>query len=103
MDVRIVSYKSNKAQQLSQVLESNKKKELLVLLGKDRQFYRVNGRHVHILRFYYSYAPWCPACKQFASTWESFANEMKDTDVRVGKVDVTADSSKWHVSFCGCH
>lgn len=40
------------------------------------------------------YAPWCPACKQFASIWESFAAwaEHSESEVRVGKVDVTAES-----------
>ena len=42
-----------------------------------------------------SYAPWCPACKQFASTWKEFAewNADQENGVRVGKVDVTAESS----------
>lgn len=41
------------------------------------------------------YAPWCPACKQFASTWQSFSEWTADTDngIRVGKVDVTAEST----------
>ena len=45
---------------------------------------------------YSSFAPWCSACKQFASTWESFGDwaSESDVDVRVGKVDVTTESSE---------
>ena len=41
-----------------------------------------------------SYAPWCPACKQFSQTWESLAEWAveRGNGVRVGKVDVTAES-----------
>ena len=41
-----------------------------------------------------SYAPWCPACKQFAKTWESFAEwaAAEKNGLRVGKVDVTTES-----------
>ncbi|XP_068009309.1 thioredoxin-related transmembrane protein 4 [Melanerpes formicivorus] len=37
------------------------------------------------------YAPWCPACKQIESTWESFAKESGHLDITVGKVDVTQE------------
>ena len=41
-----------------------------------------------------SYAPWCPACKQFASTWEDFAEWTvnEGNGIRVGKVDSTEQS-----------
>jgi thiol-disulfide isomerase/thioredoxin len=41
------------------------------------------------------YAPWCPACKQFAKTWESFAEwaAAEKNGLRVGKVDVTTESA----------
>jgi thiol-disulfide isomerase/thioredoxin len=40
------------------------------------------------------YAPWCPACKQFAKTWESFAEWTAgdENGLRVGKVDVTVET-----------
>lgn len=37
----------------------------------------------------FSYAPWCPACKNLAPTWEEFATWSSDLGVRAGKVDVT--------------
>lgn len=33
------------------------------------------------------FAPWCPACKTLAPTWESYAQQLQK--VRVGRVDVT--------------
>ena len=45
-----------------------------------------------------SYAPWCPACQQFSSTWENFGNTMEnrveEDRIGVGKVDVTEEPSK---------
>ena len=49
-----------------------------------------------------SYAPWCPACKQFARTWEEFgtwAEETAEVKVGVGKVDVTAQTCEL-LTFC---
>ncbi|NXL97930.1 TMX4 protein, partial [Tyrannus savana] len=37
------------------------------------------------------YAPWCPACQQIESTWESFAKESEHLGITVGKVDVTQE------------
>ncbi|KAM4693110.1 thioredoxin-related transmembrane protein 4 [Discoglossus pictus] len=37
------------------------------------------------------YAPWCPACQQIQSEWESFAKRSQALDVHVGKVDVTEE------------
>ncbi|XP_027549098.1 thioredoxin-related transmembrane protein 4 [Neopelma chrysocephalum] len=37
------------------------------------------------------YAPWCPACQQIESTWESFAKESDHLGITVGKVDVTQE------------
>lgn len=39
----------------------------------------------------FSYAPWCPACKQIELTWESFAKESERLNITVGKVDVTQE------------
>ncbi|KAA0197055.1 Thioredoxin domain containing [Fasciolopsis buskii] len=36
----------------------------------------------------YSYAPWCPACRQFGPIWEDFSH-TKDLAVRVAAIDVT--------------
>lgn len=58
------------------------------------------GPHVRFFPFVASYAPWCPACKQFAKTWESFAEWTVDkgNGVKVGKVDVTAESGSYAVT-----
>uniref|UniRef100_A0A6I8PLS2 Thioredoxin-related transmembrane protein 4 n=1 Tax=Xenopus tropicalis TaxID=8364 RepID=A0A6I8PLS2_XENTR len=37
------------------------------------------------------YAPWCPACQQIQSAWESFAERSHALGVKVGKVDVTEE------------
>ncbi|XP_044519335.1 thioredoxin-related transmembrane protein 4 [Gracilinanus agilis] len=37
------------------------------------------------------YAPWCPACLQTESEWETFAKNGEILDVSVGKVDVTQE------------
>uniref|UniRef100_A0A7N4P8A5 Thioredoxin domain-containing protein n=1 Tax=Sarcophilus harrisii TaxID=9305 RepID=A0A7N4P8A5_SARHA len=37
------------------------------------------------------YAPWCPACLQTESEWETFAQNGEILDVSVGKVDVTQE------------
>ncbi|MEE6474410.1 hypothetical protein FKM82_010368 [Ascaphus truei] len=37
------------------------------------------------------YAPWCPACQQIQSEWESFGKKSHALDVNVGKVDVTQE------------
>ncbi|XP_075451046.1 thioredoxin-related transmembrane protein 4, partial [Ascaphus truei] len=39
----------------------------------------------------HSYAPWCPACQQIQSEWESFGKKSHALDVNVGKVDVTQE------------
>ncbi|ESO86866.1 hypothetical protein LOTGIDRAFT_235240 [Lottia gigantea] len=35
------------------------------------------------------HAPWCPACKNFQSTWEALAKWSDDLDVGIGQTDVT--------------
>ncbi|KAK6182696.1 hypothetical protein SNE40_010320 [Patella caerulea] len=35
------------------------------------------------------YAPWCPACRTFQSTWDAIAKWSKDLDVGIGQTDVT--------------
>ncbi|CAI5769304.1 thioredoxin-related transmembrane protein 4 [Podarcis lilfordi] len=37
------------------------------------------------------YAPWCPACQEMESAWEAFAENSKDHELSVGKVDVTQE------------
>nr|XP_020841318.1 thioredoxin-related transmembrane protein 4 isoform X2 [Phascolarctos cinereus] len=37
------------------------------------------------------YAPWCPACLQTESEWETFAKNGEILDISVGKVDVTQE------------
>ncbi|XP_067626322.1 thioredoxin-related transmembrane protein 1 [Eurosta solidaginis] len=39
------------------------------------------------------FAPWCPACKNLAPTWERFAKNAKDFNVNVAKIDVTTSPS----------
>ncbi len=39
--------------------------------------------------FFYSYAPWCPACKAMTSTWENVASWSDDLEVKVAEIDVT--------------
>ncbi|XP_034650288.1 thioredoxin-related transmembrane protein 1 isoform X1 [Drosophila subobscura] len=39
------------------------------------------------------FAPWCPACKNLAPTWERFARVAKDVKVEVAKIDVTTSPS----------
>ncbi|XP_037712713.1 thioredoxin-related transmembrane protein 1 isoform X2 [Drosophila subpulchrella] len=39
------------------------------------------------------FAPWCPACKNLAPTWERFARVAKDVHVQVAKIDVTTSPS----------
>ena len=40
-------------------------------------------------KLYYSYAPWCPACKALEPIWESLAFQKKELGVEIGKIDVT--------------
>ena len=56
----------------------------------------LNNAHYNITRTSVtSFAPWCPACKQFSGTWEQFGRwaAVKREDLQVGKVDVTAATS----------
>ncbi|XP_017473970.1 PREDICTED: thioredoxin-related transmembrane protein 1 [Rhagoletis zephyria] len=39
------------------------------------------------------FAPWCPACKNLAPTWERFAKTAKELHVSVAKIDVTTSPS----------
>jgi thioredoxin-like negative regulator of GroEL len=38
--------------------------------------------------FSFSYAPWCPACKQFTPVWAEFSNVIASKNVKVAAVDV---------------
>lgn len=38
-----------------------------------------------------SFAPWCPACQAFGSTWARFTEWSQGKDVRVVQVDVDAE------------
>ena len=42
-----------------------------------------------------SYAPWCPACKKFEPVWSEFGEWANELNVRVAKVDVTAESGNY--------
>ncbi|XP_055692561.1 thioredoxin-related transmembrane protein 1 [Lutzomyia longipalpis] len=35
------------------------------------------------------YAPWCPACKNIASTWDEFSTWSDDLGIKTAKIDVT--------------
>ena len=37
----------------------------------------------------FSYAPWCPACKSLAPTWEQVAGWSDDLAIKVAHIDVT--------------
>lgn len=39
--------------------------------------------------FFYSYAPWCPACRSLEPVWEHLASWKENLNINVGKVDVT--------------
>ncbi|XP_030381744.1 thioredoxin-related transmembrane protein 1-like [Scaptodrosophila lebanonensis] len=39
------------------------------------------------------FAPWCPACKSLAPTWEHFARKTNDLNIHVAKIDVTTAPS----------
>lgn len=38
---------------------------------------------------FYSFAPWCPACKSLAPIWKQVASWSQDLEFAVGEVDVT--------------
>ena len=75
--------------------------KLCIVYGKGRHFNMHYCTYIYmsIVCTYtrtctYSYAPWCPACKQFTDTWESFADWAIERGMKVGKVDVTVETSK---------
>ncbi len=35
-----------------------------------------------------SYAPWCPACKQFKPVWDEFSKAMLSKNIKVAAIDV---------------
>lgn len=39
--------------------------------------------------FFFSYAPWCPACKNLAPTWDDYSNYAEKLGINVAKIDVT--------------
>jgi thioredoxin-like negative regulator of GroEL len=39
----------------------------------------------------FSFAPWCPACKNLGPIWEDFSKWQDDLDIKVGHIDVTVD------------
>ncbi|XP_055705222.1 thioredoxin-related transmembrane protein 1 [Phlebotomus papatasi] len=36
------------------------------------------------------YAPWCPACKNIAATWDDFSTWSDDLGIKTAKIDVTS-------------
>ena len=43
-----------------------------------------------------SYAPWCPACRQFTSIWRSFADTNSGSH-NIGMIDVTQNSGEYTI------
>lgn len=46
------------------------------------------GNHEWMIEFF---APWCPACKRFETTWAEFASKSSDLTIKVGSADVNAN------------
>ena len=40
----------------------------------------------------FSYAPWCPACRNIKPVWDKFAIQAGNLNVRVAEVDVTKNA-----------
>lgn len=38
--------------------------------------------------FFFSFAPWCPACKSLDPIWKDFGSWSNDLSIKVAKVDV---------------
>jgi thiol:disulfide interchange protein len=36
------------------------------------------------------YAPWCPACRRFESTWNKFSSMSDELSINVGSADVSS-------------
>lgn len=62
---------------------------LCIFLYAVCKIYYVLVRNIFLNIFFYSYAPWCPACKGLQPTWREFATWSKDLGINVGQVDVT--------------
>jgi thiol-disulfide isomerase/thioredoxin len=46
------------------------------------------GNHEWMIEFF---APWCPACKRFETTWSEFASKSAQLKIKVGSADVNAN------------
>lgn len=46
------------------------------------------GNHEWMIEFF---APWCPACKRFETTWSEFASKSSHLKIKVGSADVNAN------------
>lgn len=44
-------------------------------------------------RFFYSHAPWCPACRSMTKQWETLALSSQQMGIQVAKIDVTENPS----------
>lgn len=42
-----------------------------------------------VIPLYFSYAPWCPACKGLEPVWKEFSTWADDLEIKVAQVDVT--------------
>ena len=67
-------------------------------MGKDVRRSMDGGIVIVVIAFFFlfvidlfdflSYAPWCPACKQFTPIWSDFAKSMEPKQVKVAAIDV---------------
>jgi len=48
--------------------------------------------HLFSVDVFFSYAPWCPACKSLIPTWDKLAQRSFDLDMNFAKIDVTENA-----------